>query len=389
VTIRGRLCFYSPYLYPVAAGAEVHFVGGTEVRQWALARALVERDFEVAVATCDYGQPRVLSQEGVTLLRTYSTEAGLPGLRFFYPRLWKTMRTLKDARADVYLAGGSGLGTGWTYDASRLAGARFVLLAASDGDAMPSLPWLTTRREKWWYLRALRGADVLIAQTDLQRRLLRDNFAVEAHVIANPVDLPPSAVDPAANDVILWVSTYKPSKRPEWFIELARRLPQHRFVMIGYPPSEKGNGSWHLATRAAAELSNLEVHGFVEHGRIREFLRKTALFVHTSPLEGFPMTLLEAWSFGIPSLSCVDPGGVVSRHGIGEVVDTVEQLVETVTAAMAAPDHRRALGFRGRDYVRHHHGPDRTYEPLAALLERVIRGVEVDRAARRNGLHRV
>jgi glycosyltransferase involved in cell wall biosynthesis len=374
ISSRGRICFYSPLLYPVAAEGVFEFVGGTEVRQWALARGLAERGFEVVIATCDFGQKPVVEREGVTLLRTYSIDSGFPGVRLFYPRLWKAMKTLRMANADVYLANGSGLPVGWAYHAARTRGSKFVFLASSDGDAESSLPWLTKRRERWWYLQGLRGADARVSQTELQRRLFRQNFGLETDVIPNPADLVRSTVDAGANTRVLWLSTYKPMKRPEWFTELAGRLPDIRFVMAGYPGSGKGAESWQAARRAAAQTPNLEVHGFVPRWQVAELLRDTALFVHTSPAEGFPMTLLEAWSFGIPTVTTMDPGGTVEKHGIGEVATSLDQLVEAVRAMMSAPGRRRAIGMRARRYVEEYHGPEQSYEPLASLLDRVIDG---------------
>jgi glycosyltransferase involved in cell wall biosynthesis len=370
---RGRICFHVPYLYPLTAGRQIDLVGGIEVQDWALARGLANRGFDVAIATCDFGQSSVERRDGVSLFRTYSTEAGIPGLRFVYPRLWKTLRTLGAVGADVYLANGAGLSAGWAYDAAKLRGSKFIFLAASDKDVVRSLPALTRRRERWWYLRALRGADARVAQTEVQRHLFREHFGLDSDVIANPVEIPPIPVDAGNNDVILWLSTYKPVKRPEWFLELARRLPELRFVMVGaLPPSAEGDGSWQAAERAAAELSNLSVHGFIEHSRIGEFFSAAAVFVHTSPLEGFPNTLLEAWSYGVPSITGVDPDRVVERHGMGIVVGSVEKLTEAVAGMMADPDRRRALGARARDYVQRYHGPARTFDPLAVLLDRVI-----------------
>ena len=170
--------------------------------------------------------------------------------------------------------------------------------------------------------------------------------------------------------MVLWFSTYKPSKRPDWFLDLARRLPDLRFVMIGFPPSPETNESWQAANRAAAELPNLEVHGFVDPAS--DFLRAAALVVHTSPLEGFPNILLEAWSYGVPTVTAVDPGGVVESNGLGEVADSVDALEQAVVGLMADPDRRTGLGARARDYVEQHHGPDATFEPLAALLDKVI-----------------
>jgi glycosyltransferase involved in cell wall biosynthesis len=371
---RGRICFYAPYLYPVAAGGEVELVGGTEVRQWALARALAERGFDVTIATCDFGQARLEERDGITFLRTFSMDAGIPGVRLFYPRLWLALAALRRAEADVYVAGGAGIAAGWAYHAARLRGSKFVFLAASDGDAEPYPPWLTKRRERWWYLQALRGANARVSQTELQRDLFRRNLGLEAEVIPNPMELPAHPIDAGENRSVLWLSTYKSIKRPEWFIDLANRLPGVRFVMAGQPVSGRDAGIWHTAQAAARTASNLEVLGFVERGRVADLLREAALFVHTSPAEGFPMTLLEAWSHAIPTVTAVDPGGTIERHRIGQVVTTFEALTEAVGYLMSAPEERRIIGARARRYVEEHHGPERTYEPLAALLDRVIRG---------------
>jgi len=380
---RGKICFSVPHLYPVTADGSIHVVGGSEIRHWALARELAVRGFETAVATCDYGQPRRVQREGVTLLRTYAPSAGLRGLRIFYPRLWKTMSSLREARADVYLAGGSGVSTGWAYDAARLLGSPFVFMSASDGDAMRSLPWLTKRRDKWWYLRALRGADERIAQSEPQRRLFMESFGLDAHVIANPIALADAPADVGRNRTVLWLSTYKESKRPDWFLELARRLPDASFVMIGAPAPAEHGGNWDEIERSARALPNLTALGYVEHERIGEFLREAAVFVHTSPLEGFPMTLLEAWSYGVPSVSCVDPGGAVTRFGVGELVSTVDALEHSVGGLLASPERRVEIGARARNYVASRHGPEATYEPFARLLDDVIaRGRQ---SARRSG----
>jgi glycosyltransferase involved in cell wall biosynthesis len=371
VSDRGRLCFYIPQLYPVATG-DIELAGGIEVQHWAVARALAGQGFDVTVATWDYGQASVVRRNEVELLRTYAEQSGIRGVRFFYPRLWSSLRTLRNAAADVYVASGASLLAGWTYDAAKSRRARFVFFAASDKDALPTLPALPRAIDRWWYRRALLGADARIAQTDVQRQLFREHFGVEAVVIPNPADVPANYADAGENKLVLWLSTYKASKRPEWFVELARRLPRWRFVMAGFRPSGEADSSWRKVIQGGEELPNLEVNGWVEHSRIGEYLREAALFVHTSPLEGFPNTLLEAWSYAVPSVSAVDPGGVVARHRIGRTAGSLDELVTAVAEMMSAPDERRALGARARDYVARHHGPDQTIEPLAALLDDVI-----------------
>jgi glycosyltransferase involved in cell wall biosynthesis len=382
MSVRGRVCFFAPYVYPITASGEVELVGGGEVILWSLARGLAARGFEVSIATGDFGQPTRVLRDGVTLVRTFSPEAGVRVVRFFYPRLWKSMSTLWRERADIYIAQGSGLVAGLAYDAAQLRHATFVFLAAHDFDALRALPFLTNGRDRWWYERALRGADMRIAQTEVQRRLFLDNFALETTVLGNPVEIPARVVDPGANAVVLWLATYKPAKRPEWFTELARRLPDHQFVMVGgLPPFTNQQESWEAAKRAANECPNLSVHGFVPRERIADFLEQAALFVHTSPAEGFPMSVLEAWSYGIPSVTSVDPDGSVARFGLGDVVTTVDDLVESVVRLMSDAEQRRATGASARAYVEHHHAQDSIYDRMASLLDPLV--VKVKRQRRR------
>src|SRR5690242_14335256 len=88
---RGRICFHVPYVYPLAGGGDIDLVGGIEVQDWALARGLAKEGFDVAIATCDFGQGPIERRDGVALHRTYAIDAGIAGIRFFYPRLWKAM----------------------------------------------------------------------------------------------------------------------------------------------------------------------------------------------------------------------------------------------------------------------------------------------------------
>ncbi len=380
---RGRVCLYAQYLYPVTGGAEVPFAGGAEVHQWRLARGLAARGFEVSVVTCDYGQPPRVVREGVTLLRAFRPEAGLPVLRFFHPRLTRSVAALLGARAEVYFVQGSGLQAGVAYDVARWRRAGFVFLAGSDFDADPALPLAGGARDRWWYRRALRGASARIAQTPEQRGLFRAGFGVDCEVITNPAEVPPGPADPGSQDAVVWLATYKALKRPEWFLELARHLPGRRFVMRGVvPPPPLTREAYDAALAAARECPNLDVGGFVERARVGALYRGAALFVHTSPREGFPNTVLEAWAHGLPTVTAVDPGGAVARNGLGVVVSTVDELVAAVEALMADPARRRAMGARAREYVVRHHDPDAVCDALAALLDRVVAGVRGRRGRR-------
>ncbi len=370
---RGRVCFHAPYLYPLFSRGAIEFTGGAEVQQALLARGLAALGFEVTAVTCDYGQPSPTRVDGVRLLRSHPPRGGLPVLRFFHPRLSRTLAALAAADAEVYYARGAGVPAGEAFEVARWRRATFVLGTAHDLDARRDLPLMRSPRDRVWTRRVVRGADAIVAQTELQRGLYAAEFGRESEVIRNLVEIPDPAVDPGAPGAVTWIGTYKRSKRPEWFLELVRRLPEQRFIMAGVLPVPPDSAaSWEAAQAAARACPNLELRGFVDHGGLGELFARTALFVHTSPAEGFSNTLLEAWAHGVPAIAAVDPDGVIAGEGLGEVVGDLAALEVAVRAWLADPGRRRAAGARARGVVAARHAPAAVLARFAALLDRWV-----------------
>lgn len=371
---RGRVCFHVPYLYPLMSGAAGGYTGGMEVQQRLLARGLGALGFDPWVVTCDYGQPPRVTIEGITLVRSFPPHAGLPVLRFLHPRLTRTVAALWSADADLYFMKGSGLLAGVTCDVAHARGRPFVFLAAHDWDTLRSLPFLERPRERWWFRRALRGCDLRLVQTDWQRASLEREWGLGSTVVRNPVELPAAACDPGRGDAVVWLATYKASKRPEWFTHLARSIAGHRFVMAGVIPEPPLTREPYESAQAVARARpGLEVGGFLAHERVGALFAEAALLVHTSPAEGFPNVFLEAWAHGIPTVTAVDPDGVIAAHGLGIVADDLDAMTAAVRALLADPERRRAMGTRARAYVERHHAPAMIYRRLGELLDPLVR----------------
>jgi len=371
-----RVCFYAPLLWPLWSEGRVPFTGGAEVQQARIARGLAARGLEVTVVSCDFGQPSPVTVHGVRVLRSYRVDAGWPVVRFFHPRLTGAFSALAAADADVYYVRGASLEAGVAYEAARLRGAAFVFGAASAHDALRTLPELANPRDRLWYRRALRGAAAVMAQTEVQQRLFREHYGVESRVVRNLVEMPEPPADPGANADVVWIGTYKPLKRPDWFLALARELPRVRFVMCGVvPPPPASPAAWEAANRAAAECPNLVVRGFLDHDAVPALLRSAALFVQTSPAEGFSNTMLEAWASGVPTVACADPDGIVARERLGQQVSTPEELTRAVGEWMADPARRREAGERARAHVRAHHDPERVLAQMVEVFGEAARSV--------------
>lgn len=370
---RGRVCFYVPYIYPLFSRGEIAFAGGIEVQLSLLARGLAARGFEVDVVTCDYGQPAEVKVDGLRLLRAWRPEAGLPVLRFFHPRLTRTLAALRRSRADVYVVQGLGMNSGLTCDVAHALGARYVQVIGSDFDVDAELPLVEGARDRWWARRAMRHADALVAQTGKQREVLKRNFGRESEVVMNPVEIPARSADAGANRTILWLATYKAMKRPDWFTRFAERHPEIPCVMAGViPPPPLDDRDYRLAKEVAARCPNLEVLGPLPHERIGELLERGALLTHTSPREGFPNVFLEAWSWGLPTIATFDPDDLIARQELGECHLAYEAWEDAVLRWMADPDLRRRTGARAREYAAAEHASGRIHEQFGAVLDRQV-----------------
>jgi glycosyltransferase involved in cell wall biosynthesis len=370
---RGVVCIHVPGLYPALVPGSAPYVGGLETQQAIVLRGLQARGFEMHAVTCGFGQSAYVDVGGIAVHRSFTASDGWPITRFFHPRLSGTVRALAAAAADVYLFQGSGVLTGITADVARARHKPFVLIAAHDDDVRRELPLQSRPHEKWWYRRALRGARLIITQTETQRGILLRDFGLESTVLENPIPIPASIVDAGQPGTVVWVATYKDSKRPLWIVEAARRLPNQRFVMHGVVPPPPGTPeAWHQVREAASGLPNLELHTEPVNQRLDEVYRDAVLFVHASSSEGFPNTFLEAWARGVPGVTAFDPDGVITRHGLGETAAEMDDFVSAIEKWLASPKLRREAGQRARAYVEARHSERRVIDRLAELLDPII-----------------
>jgi glycosyltransferase involved in cell wall biosynthesis len=87
-------------------------------------------------------------------------------------------------------------------------------------------------------------------------------------------------------------------KDPEYFVELILRLRD-----MGYRGRAVWIGDGDAPTRARMEASGVVVTGWLAGADLRSLLETVTVYVHTARYEGFPLSVLDAASFGIPVLA--------------------------------------------------------------------------------------
>src|SRR5581483_7749443 len=133
------VCFAAPLAWPILAGiAELKIVGGAEVQQSILARALAGAGFRVSMVCNDFGQADGVRVHGVTVHKTHRIDQGIPVVRFLHPRLSTTWAALRRANADIYYTRSSSMLAGVVAAFCRRLGRR--LRPGEAGAALPPRP---------------------------------------------------------------------------------------------------------------------------------------------------------------------------------------------------------------------------------------------------------
>ncbi len=340
-----------------------HTVGGEPVQQTLLATALARRGHDVSMVVADYGQEDDLECRAIRLFKAYRLDAGIPVLRFVHPRWTRLWSALMRADAELYYTSCAGMEVGLLALFCRYFGKRFVFRSASDADCDKSRLLVRHARDRWLYAYGLRRADAILVQSASQAQALLRSYGLASRIAGMLVEHPRS---PPPHDLdVLWVGNIRGVKRPDRVLDLAAKLPQFNFHMVGGPLS--GDEALYEAVRdAAATRTNLTFHGRLSYGDANDLYDRAKLLVNTSDVEGFPNSYLQAWIRGVPVVTLIDPDRVIEREGLGVAASSPDGLSRAIGALLGSPTAWQAASDRCRYFMAREFGEDKI---LTAYLE--------------------
>jgi glycosyltransferase involved in cell wall biosynthesis len=342
-------------------------MGGAELQQTLIARCLARAGYEVSFLVHDHGQPEFeRNPDGITLVNTFPADDVMPSSQqSFHMYLFRGMRK---ARADIYYQRSGSIVTGLAAAYCKLIRRRFIYAAASQGDVDGTKEHRHGRLKGALYRYGVRHADIALVQTEWQKGILEERYGRTATLIRNIYETP----EPIQSErrYVLWVGSFYPLKRPELFLDIARKMPDQKFVMIGHPRTDKGR-SYETSAALADRLPNLEIRPPAPYSQIGRIYSEAQVLVCTFEREGFPNTFLDAWSRRTPVVATVDPDEVICRHNLGFHRNTADELAGAVSNLLLDSELRTVMGENGYRYVKSMHdvsviGPE--YDRLISSL---------------------
>jgi glycosyltransferase involved in cell wall biosynthesis len=241
-----------------------------------------------------------------------------------------------------------------------------------DGPTARLTEWgLELRRSRFLYRIGLASADRVVVMTETARELARGAFGIDdALVIRLFAELPPEPVTPS-REAFLWIGGLVEVKNPLAYLELARRIPEASFWMVG---TERLTGQEVVARvrSEAQKIPNLQLLPPMSADEILTLYERAVAVVSTSFVEGFGNVLLESWARGSPVLSLrYDPDGVIERHNLGVVAHgSVDELAAAARRLWAGREAIDPEPYRA--YVARYHDSDVVGAQWAGLVSELL-----------------
>jgi glycosyltransferase involved in cell wall biosynthesis len=368
------ICFIGLQNLPVLAREfNRHGIGGEEVQQTLLAKALAAHGYQVSMVTADYGQPDGAEWDGIKVYKAYRPEAGWPGVRFFFPRWTGMWSALTRADADVYYISCAGFRVGLCALFARIHRRKIVFRIASDTDCEPTRLLVDHNywRERRLYEFGLRRVDAILAQSVKQQEALQRNYGLNCRLAPMMVDQAQMNLAFEQRSVsVLWVSNLRELKRPDLLLELAARIPNLNVHMIGGAIADSV-ALYNEIRQKAQTMQNVTFHGQIPYHDVNEFFEGARVFVNTSDIEGFPNSYLQAWVRGTPVVAFFDPDNLIAREGLGRAVRSMDEMQTAVAELTADAELWRATSDRCKAFMAREFNEGKILAPYVDVIEQL------------------
>lgn len=249
---------------------------------------------------------------------------------------------------------------------------------------------LDHQRAKWgkfaaWYIRtgekcAVRFADEIIVLSKNVQQYFKDIYGRETKFIPNGIVRPePIQADKITklygvekDEYILFLGRLVPEKGVHYLIEAFKGLETNKKLVIAGGASDS-NGYDEELKKLAAGDNRVVFTGFVQGELLEELYSNAYVYVLPSDLEGMPLSLLEAMSYGNCCLTSNIPecASVLGDFGITFSQGNVSDLANKLQKLCSQSDQVAAYKQNVADYICKTYSWDDVVEQTIELYKKV------------------
>ncbi len=310
-----KVCFISVYAYSLFNPKCSAPFGGSEVQLYQIANKLAEdKNNQISFLVGDFGQKSTEVYHSIRVIKTLKpTKSSIKYLTGIYHQI-KFIIQLKRTAADTFIQRAAGLETGTIAFFCKLFKKKFIYMTASSIDINGQYKKMKPL-EGFFFELGLKNTAAIVTQNQEHRQALKKNYNLDSTIIKNSYPLPPKIPNLKQKKHILWVGSSQPLKQPQIFLNLAKSIPQQKFIII---MPKHNQHLWAQIKKQAKQIKNLHFIEKVPFTKINQFFKQALLFINTSTYEGFPNTFVQATMYATPIISLnVNPDNFLNHQHCG------------------------------------------------------------------------
>lgn len=329
-------------------------VAGIQVQMSFWAKTFVKNGWKVF--SFSDKQERVI--DGIHFIQNKTSWLGKHGMSIVEEPL-KAIHFLRKTKPDVVFVRGGRRDLYAIKKACNICNSKLVFLGASDRDFEPGKELiLGSNINVKLYRKGLQENNYFITQNKFQAENLFKHYGKESIIIPNIWAKSDFNNNDKKKYAAIWIANLRRLKRAEWFVELAKKMPQYRFAIVG---GVNEQDYYELIKTESGYLGNLDFLGAQPLEKVNKLLSESQILTCTSEFEGFPNTFLQAWAQNIPIVSTVNPSNVITDYGLGKIIHTEEELYPSISKLLSSIELYQGIQDNIKKYFFENHDADKAY----------------------------
>ena len=208
---------------------------------------------------------------------------------------------------------------------------------------------------------------------------LPDNVKID--YVPNPIELDYSYnfdINKKKKQVI-FLGRLEAQKRAWMFCEVAKRMPEYEFYVMGKFFRDEENNRKPLEQYLSNPPANLHFTGHLEGEQKEKYIRESRVLLNTSIWEGIPISWLEVLQYGTTVVSCLDNENLPSRFGayVGEILgdgyDKVDLFIPAIKKLMEDDALYSQKACKAIHYIRNDHNIKRFVKNVRKHLKKEVK----------------
>ena len=207
---------------------------------------------------------------------------------------------------------------------------------------------------------AVKYADQIIVLSEQMKAYFKKNYGRDTIYIPNGIEqMPAEKADIIQKkfglekeSYILFLARIVPEKGLHYLIEAYKRIKtENKLVIAGDCSYAEDYGKW--VKKLCKNCENIIFTGFVDGKILRELYSNATIYVLPSEVEGMPLSLLEAMSYGKCCLVSDIPENTSVAEGFAESfrASDIEDLTQKLEKLLCDSEKRKKLGTEAQKYV--------------------------------------